>query len=161
MRAVRSTRLGIPATLACPHAADGWSLSCAPDTCVAAFCVMERIDLIDSNSIWDGEDDELCDVIPFGDGLHVASGVVQGQHDFAPIPCVDDAGAVAEHEVLFDAGAAADEHHADMPAWDCYVDTCVAETVLSCWDYRRMIQRQVSASVICVGAARRVSVLVE
>lgn len=113
------------------------------------------------SDFWCGEDDELGDVVAFGDGLHVASGVVQGQHDFAGVACIDDAGAVAQHEVLFDAGTAAYEYHADMATRDCYVHTCVAYAVLPGWDNRRMIQRQVSASVVGVGAARRVSVMVE
>ena len=56
-------------------------------------------DLVESN-LWDGEDDELGDVVPFGDGLHVPAGVVQGQHDFPGVARVDDAGAIAQHEVF-------------------------------------------------------------
>ena len=48
-----------------------------------------------------------------------------------------------------------------MAAWDCYMHPCVAEAVLPCWNNRRMIQRQVSASIIRISTTRRVSVMVE
>lgn len=57
---------------------------------------------------------ELCDVVA---GLNVLCGVasvMQADFDGASETLIDDAGAVAEHQVLLDSGAAAYEQHAHM-----------------------------------------------
>lgn len=63
----------------------------------------------------DGDYYELCDVVASLNVLGGVSGVMQADFDGAAISAIYDAGAVTEHQVAFDTGGAAHEHHAHMP----------------------------------------------
>ena len=156
---MRSTGLGIRGMRACPHAADGWSLSAASDCVDAAFGVVE---------VWyfgdvvggDGDCDELGDVVAGLDVLCGVAGVMQADFDLAPKSTVNNAGAVGEHEVILNPGAAAHKHHAHMPTWHGNVHAGVSYPV-GAYGYGEVVfEGQVYAGVVFVGLARVCGTLV-
>ena len=90
----------------------------------------------------DGDYYELCDVVAGCDVLCGVAGVMQADFDGAAIPLINNAGAVAEYEVLFNARAAAHEQHAYMAFRYGHVNTGVAYAVaptgtVRSWDRAR------------------------
>ena len=148
-----------PARPACPHAAGGWSLAAAPDTCCAALGVVEFADFGDVVG-GDGDDDELGDVVAGGDVLGGVAGVVQADFDGAAIAGVDDAGAVTEHQVLLDTGAAAYEHHADVTAGYGNANAGISYPVSTHGNGEVMFQGEVNTSIVLVGLARMSSTII-
>ena len=73
--------------------------------------------------------DELCDVLAGCDSLAGCAGVVETDFDGTGKTLVDNAGAVAEYEVLFDTGAAAYKQHAYMAFRYGHMNTGVAYAV--------------------------------
>ena len=84
-----------------PHAADGWSLSTASDAVGSAFAGWELGYFGDVVGC-DGDGDELGDVVSGLNVLGGVAGVMQADFDLAPKSTVNNAGAVAQYEVLFD-----------------------------------------------------------
>ena len=156
----RSTRLGIPTTPAYPHAADGWSLAAASDAVGAALGVFEFGDFGDVVG-GDGDGDELGDVVAGGDVLGLVAGVVEADFDGAAIPAIYDAGAVAEHQVFLDTGAAAHEHHADIAAWYGNVNAGVPYPVGTNGHGEVVFEGEVYPGIVFVGLARVGGTLVE
>lgn len=78
---------------ACPHAADGWSLSAASDGVDAALGVLEGGYFADVVVVGGGYY-ELCDVVTGFDSLAGCAGVMQADFDGASETLVNDAGAV-------------------------------------------------------------------
>lgn len=124
----RSTRRGIRGRRACPHAADGWSLSAASYCVYAASGVLEGGYFADVVVVG-GDYYELCDVVAGFDSLACGAGVMQADFDLAAISAIYDSGAVAEHQVLLDSGAAAYKQHAYMAFWYGHMNSGVAYAV--------------------------------
>ena len=156
----RSTRLGIPTRRACPHAADGWSLSAASDSVGAAFTVWELAYFGDVVGC-DGDYYELGDVVADLNMLGRIAGIMQADFDGAAIPTVDDAGAVTEHQMPLNTGAAAHEHHAHMSTWHSDVYAGVSYPVGAHGYGEVVFQGQVHASVVFVGLARMRGTIIE
>ena len=72
---------------------------------------------------------ELCDVVAGCDVLCRIAGVVETDFDGTGKTLVDNAGAVAEYEVLFDSGAAAYKQHAYMAFRYSHMNSGVSYTV--------------------------------
>lgn len=124
----RSTGLGIPSRRACPHAVGGWSLSAASDAVGAAFAVGEFGDFGDVVVVG-GDYYELGDVGSGFDSLAGCAGVMQADFDLAAISAIYDSGAVTEHQMLLNTGAAAYEQHAHVAFRYGHMNSRVSYTV--------------------------------
>ena len=113
---------------ACPHAADGWSLSAASDSVGAALGGAEGGyfgDVVGG----DGDYYELCDVVAGCDVLGLIASVVQADFDGTGKTLVDNAGAVTEHQVPFDSRAGTHKQHPHMALWYGHMNSRVPHTM--------------------------------
>ena len=85
----------------------------------ASYCVDAALGVLEGGYFADvvvvgGDYYELCDVLAGCDSLAGCAGVVETDFDGTPETLVNNAGAVAEYEVLLDSRAAAYEQHSHM-----------------------------------------------
>lgn len=144
---------------ACPHAADGWSLSAASDSVGAALGVVE-LGYFGDVVGGDGDYYELGDVVTSDDVLGLVAGVVEAQFDGAAIPAVDNAGAVTQHQVPFDSSTGTHKQHPYMAFWYGHMNTGVPYPVGANGHGEVVLQGEVHASITLISKPGLMRILI-